>query len=151
MSVTNTPSPPQDFSLPIIPGRDSEPDGSYTISPTPGNTDPTRLWSPRIETALNLASPLEVIAEKFDLYKGGIVFKEMQVKAEFSQRMDLHAYPFDKHKLVVTFHSNVYDNRFLNLKLLNYGTSWVVDPWLEGWMVNSRLEHYIGIDQCYKC
>ena len=88
------------------------------------------------------SNPL-VAAEKFTIYQGGIVFKEMQVKAEFSQRMDLRSYPFDKHKLVVSWYSNVYDSNALHLKLLNYETSWSVDPWLEGWDIES-VEHYIG-------
>ena len=41
------------FRLPMRAGRDGEPDGSYSLSTTPGNADPLRLWSPRIESLLN--------------------------------------------------------------------------------------------------
>ena len=50
------------FKVRVLTGRDGEPDGTYAIPMTPGNADPVRLWSPRVETGLNVMEPLEILS-----------------------------------------------------------------------------------------
>ena len=67
------------FRIPIRTGRDGEPDGSYTISSTPGNADPVRLWNPRMESSLNFLNPPIKLSElEMDLCVGWVLMQRLK-------------------------------------------------------------------------
>ena len=109
----------EDYSILLEPGRDGEPDGSYTISSTPGNADPNRLWNPRMDIGLNFVEKPDTVSEVTQLYTtNGIIFTTQQLKATMSQRLDLTAFPVDKHKLMCVSHVPIF--RFTNACLQLY-------------------------------
>eukprot|EP00656_Telonema_subtile_P031266 TRINITY_DN3423_c0_g5_i1.p1 TRINITY_DN3423_c0_g5~~TRINITY_DN3423_c0_g5_i1.p1 ORF type:complete len:718 (+),score=113.23 TRINITY_DN3423_c0_g5_i1:59-2212(+) len=131
----------------LKPGKDSEADGTYTISPTPGNTDPdNRIWTPGIDASLNMLEPMQVLTQTVTLHQNGVIYSTQQVKATLSQKLDLSSYPFDSHDLVFTLMSSRYNNAELSLRLITDqlgDDSWSVTPWLEGWSITGT-NHQIG-------
>eukprot|EP00658_Telonema_sp_P-2_P067265 TRINITY_DN561_c0_g1_i1.p1 TRINITY_DN561_c0_g1~~TRINITY_DN561_c0_g1_i1.p1 ORF type:complete len:717 (-),score=192.92 TRINITY_DN561_c0_g1_i1:303-2453(-) len=136
-----------DFSIGLSEGRDSEADGTYTISPRPGNADPYhRIWTPKLMASLNWISPPEILYDDVQLFTNGVVYTETTMKLHLSQRMDLRKFPLDSHDLVATFMSSRYANEEVRLRLLDNATgadTWSVEPWLEGWNIDDT-KHSIG-------
>lgn len=110
-----------DFYFVLDSSRAESPAKPYRLPPTPANLDPMALWRPRLDDSINQLDSDDVQVEEYHLYPDGTVECNEHYIATYSVRMDLKAYPFDKHYLVATRRSMAYGADEMQLNATGWG------------------------------
>lgn len=116
-------------------GHAMEADQVLRLPNAPSSVDPEAIWRPRLDDAINQVESDDIQVKEIHLHPDGTVEEDLHFIASYTVRLDLTAYPFDKHYLMFTRRSNAYGTDEVILEMQDAG--WALKPYDDVWVYHS--------------